>query len=125
MKLASRLVALAFVCLIAGAVPANAQAQGPRDPNSTYAPDELVGACSVVQRKLRGALRKIGVREKGAASRSFGPGQCTRASRPPYSTAALTIAIRRNASGSHHAPIASAFVDNIVRTICSLHSASK
>src|ERR1700742_4147317 len=44
MKLASRLVAFAFLCLIAGAVPANAQAPGPRDPNSTYGPDELVGA---------------------------------------------------------------------------------
>ena len=42
MKLASRLVALAFVCLIAGSLPAMAQA--PRDPNSTYGPDELVNA---------------------------------------------------------------------------------
>src|SRR5258708_14926169 len=43
MKLASRLVAMVLSVLIAGSLPA--LAQGPRnDPNSTYGPDELVGA---------------------------------------------------------------------------------
>ena len=42
MTFVSRLVALAFLVLVAGSLPA--QAQAPRDPNSTYGPDELVNA---------------------------------------------------------------------------------
>src|SRR5579871_4636852 len=45
MKLGSRLVALVFLCLMAGSLPALAQgAPPPRDPHTTYGPDELVDA---------------------------------------------------------------------------------
>ena len=44
MKLASRLVALAFVCLITGHHPTQPRVKAARNPNSTYGPDELVGA---------------------------------------------------------------------------------